>query len=70
MADSAKIDDAIKREDLRIPFSIFNVYEQRVVERMNMRALCSSRNSISVRRKTYSLLRDDEPWPQSEGRER
>jgi carboxyl-terminal processing protease len=35
MSNSAKIDDAIKREDLQIPFSIFNIYEQRVVDRMN-----------------------------------
>ena len=35
MADSTKIDDAINQEDLRIPFSIFNIYEQRVVDRMN-----------------------------------
>src|SRR3954466_2165547 len=34
MADSNKIDDAINREDLQIPFSIYNVYAQRVVDRI------------------------------------
>jgi carboxyl-terminal processing protease len=34
MADSTKIDDAIKTEDLKLPFSIFNLYEQRIVDRM------------------------------------
>lgn len=66
MSDSAKIDDAIKREDLQIPFSIFNVYEQRVVDRMNYaRNLLKQNFDFSVQ-EDYSLLRDKEPWAQSE----
>ncbi|WP_271023730.1 carboxy terminal-processing peptidase [Rhizobium sp. RCAM05973] len=66
MADSAKIDDAINQEDLQIPFSIFNVYEQRVVDRMNYaRSLLKQGFDFSVQ-EDYSLLRDKEPWPQSE----
>jgi carboxyl-terminal processing protease len=66
MADSAKIDDAINREDLQIPFTIFNVYEQRVVDRMNYaRSLLKQGFDFSVQ-EDYSLLRDKEPWPQSE----
>ncbi|MGO4568562.1 carboxy terminal-processing peptidase [Rhizobium sp. 2YAF20] len=67
MGDSAKIDDAINREDLRIPFSIFNVYEQRVVDRINYaRNLLKQNFDFSVQ-EDYPLLRDKDPWPQSEG---
>ena len=66
MAESAKIDDAINQEDLQIPFSIFNVYEQRVVDRMNYaRNLLKQGFDFSVQ-EDYSLLRDKDPWPQSE----
>ena len=34
MANRDKIDDAIFSDDLSIPFAIFNVYEQRYVERL------------------------------------
>ncbi|CAN7701771.1 carboxy terminal-processing peptidase [Rhizobium rhizogenes] len=66
MASSTKIDDAIDHEDLNIPFSIFNVYEQRVVDRMSYaRSLLNQKFDFSVQ-EDYSLVRDKEPWPQSE----
>ncbi|PZM15530.1 carboxy terminal-processing peptidase [Rhizobium tubonense] len=66
MGDSAKIDDAINREDLQIPFSIFNLYEQRVVDRISYaRDLLKQNFDFSVQ-EDYSLLRDKDPWPQSE----
>jgi carboxyl-terminal processing protease len=65
-ADSTKIDDAINREDLQIPFSIFNVYVQRVVDRMTYaRALLKKGFDFSTQ-EDYSLLRDQDPWPQSQ----
>ncbi|MCQ1776349.1 carboxy terminal-processing peptidase [Neorhizobium galegae] len=65
-ADSSKIDDAIFGEDLKVPFSIFNVYSQRVVERMTYaRSLLKQGFDFSVR-EDYSLSRDKEPWPKSE----
>lgn len=65
-AGSAKIDDAIVQEDLDIPFSIFNIYAQRVVDRMTYaRSLLKQDFDFSVR-ESYSFLRDEEPWPQSE----
>lgn len=66
MADSAKIDDAIKREDLQIPFSIFNMYEQRVVGRMEYARNLLEQNFDFGVQETYSLLRDEAPWPRSE----
>ncbi|MBB3610696.1 carboxy terminal-processing peptidase [Rhizobium sp. BK602] len=66
MAGSTKIDDAIKQEDLNIPFSIFNVYEQRVADRMSYaRSLLDQKFDFSVQ-EDYPLQRDKEPWPQSQ----
>ncbi|TXI12204.1 MAG: tail-specific protease [Rhizobium sp.] len=66
MAGSKKIDDAIDQEDLNIPFSIFNLYERRVVERMSYaRSLLKQKIDFSVQ-EDYPLVRDKEPWPQSE----
>ncbi|MDL2405774.1 carboxy terminal-processing peptidase [Rhizobium calliandrae] len=65
-AINTKIDDAINREDLQIPFSIFNVYVKRVVDRMNYaRDLLKQSFDFSVQ-EDYPLVRDKEPWPQSE----
>ncbi|MGO7675442.1 tail-specific protease, partial [Rhizobium ruizarguesonis] len=62
----SKIDDAIERKDLKIPFAILNAYEQRVVERMNYaRGLLKQSFDLSAQ-ENYSVLRDKAPWPQSE----
>jgi len=66
MVNKTRIDDAIISEDLKIPFSIFNVYSQRVVDRMVVsRDLLKQGFDFSAQ-ENYSLLREDEPWPQSE----
>jgi carboxyl-terminal processing protease len=65
-ADSAKLDDGINREDLKIPFSIFNTYEQRVVDRISYaRSLLKQNFDFSVK-EDYTVGRDKDPWPQSE----
>lgn len=66
MADSAKIDDAIKREDLQIPFSIFNMYELRVVGRMEYARNLLKQNFDFGVQESYPLVRDEAPWPRSE----
>lgn len=66
MADRSKIDDAIERKDLKIPFEIFNVYGKRVVDRMDYaRQLIKQDFDFGVK-EDYSVLRDKAPWPQSE----
>ncbi|MBB3593360.1 carboxyl-terminal processing protease [Rhizobium sp. BK529] len=66
MSDRNEIDDAIERQDLKIPFAIFNVYEQRVIDRMTYaRDLLKQGFDFSTQ-ETYSVLRDKEPWPKSE----
>ncbi|MGO6737674.1 carboxy terminal-processing peptidase [Rhizobium ruizarguesonis] len=65
MSDRSEIDDAIERKDLKIPFAIFNAYEQRVVDRMNYaRSLLKQDFDFSAQ-ENYSVLRDKAPWPQS-----
>jgi carboxyl-terminal processing protease len=66
MADSTKIDDAIKKEDLKLPFSIFNVYEQRIVDRMTYARDLLKKGFDFTAQEDYALVRDDKPWPQSE----
>ncbi|MDR6665746.1 carboxy terminal-processing peptidase [Rhizobium sp. 1399] len=66
MSERSEIDDAIERKDLKIPFAIFNAYERRIVDRMNYaRNLLKQDLDFSVQ-ENYSVLRDKEPWPQSE----
>ncbi|PDS75666.1 carboxy terminal-processing peptidase [Rhizobium sp. L43] len=66
MADRSEIDDAIEKQDLKIPFAIFNAYERRVVDRMTYaRSLLKQGFDFSVK-EDFSVLRDKEPWPQSE----
>ncbi|NLS01041.1 carboxy terminal-processing peptidase [Rhizobium sp. P38BS-XIX] len=66
MAGSTKIDDAIDQEDLNIPFSIFNLYEQRVVDRMTYaRSLLKQGFDFSTK-EDYTVSRDKDPWPQTE----
>ncbi|EJT06510.1 carboxy terminal-processing peptidase [Rhizobium sp. CCGE 510] len=66
MADRSEIDDAIERKDLKIPFAIFNAYEQRVVDRMTYaRGLLKQGFDFSAK-EDYSVLREKAPWPQSQ----
>jgi carboxyl-terminal processing protease len=64
-AESTKVDDAILGEDLRIPFSIFNVYSERLVDRMTYaRSLLKQSFDFTVQ-EDYAVLRDEAPWAQS-----
>ncbi|OWV72132.1 tail-specific protease [Rhizobium sp. R634] len=65
MADRNKIDDAIERQDLKIPFAIFNAYEQRVVDRMTYARGLLKQGFDFGAQENYSVLRDKAPWPQS-----
>jgi carboxyl-terminal processing protease len=66
MSERNEIDDSIKREDLKIPFAIFNVYEKRVVDRMNYARTLIKQDFDFGAKEDFSVLRDKEPWPQSE----
>ncbi|WP_095448177.1 carboxy terminal-processing peptidase [Ochrobactrum quorumnocens] len=63
---STEIDDAINQEDLSIPFAIFNIYGQRVVDRMTYaRSLLNQTFDFSVQ-EDYPIVRDKAVWPQSD----
>ncbi|MBB4292664.1 carboxyl-terminal processing protease [Rhizobium leguminosarum] len=66
MADRSEIDDAIEKQDLKIPFAIFNAYEQRVVDRMTYARSLLKQGFDFGAKEDFSVLRDKEPWPQSE----
>ncbi|AGS24727.1 tail-specific protease (plasmid) [Rhizobium etli] len=66
MADRSEIDDAIERQDLKIPFAIFNAYQQRVVDRMTYARSLLKQGFDFTGREDYAVLREKAPWPQSE----
>ncbi|MBX5065057.1 carboxy terminal-processing peptidase (plasmid) [Rhizobium lentis] len=66
MADRSEIDDAIERQDLKIPFAIFNAYQDRVVDRMTYARSLLKQGFDFSGKEEYAVLRDKAPWPQSE----
>jgi carboxyl-terminal processing protease len=64
-AEQNKLDDAIYREDLHIPFAIFNLYEQRIVERLTYARELLKQGFDFSQKEDYSFVRDKEPWPKS-----
>lgn len=65
MTHRNELDNAIKRGDLRIPYAIFNVYEQRIADRMTFaRAILKQNFDFNVK-EDYSIVRDKSPWLQS-----
>jgi carboxyl-terminal processing protease len=66
MADRTRIDDAIQTENLDIPFTIFDVYSQRVVERMAYARSQLKQGFDFTVQEGFPLLRDEQPWPRSQ----
>ncbi|MBX4997065.1 carboxy terminal-processing peptidase [Rhizobium lentis] len=66
MAHRSEIDDAIERQDLKIPFAIFNAYQDRVVDRMTYARSLLKQGFDFSGKEDYAVLRDKAPWPQSE----
>lgn len=66
MTDRTRIDDAIASEDLRIPFAIFNVYAQRVAERITHARDFLSQNFDFNVQESYALPDENGVWPKSE----
>lgn len=60
-----KLDDAILDEDLGIPFAIFNLYLQRISERLNYARSLLPKGFDFKRNESYQYMRKDAPWPKS-----
>ena len=61
-----KLDDAIVNEDLSIPFAIFNLYKQRIAERITYARSLLKQGFDFDKKESYQLEREKEPWPKSE----
>ncbi|MFS0756949.1 carboxy terminal-processing peptidase [Noviherbaspirillum sp. 1P10PC] len=59
----SRLDDAIFQEDLRVPFDIFNLYQQRVTERLGYARELLKQDFDFSQNETYQYQRDKEPWP-------
>ncbi|MCY7387014.1 MAG: carboxy terminal-processing peptidase [Burkholderiales bacterium] len=61
-----KLDDAIQAEDLSASFAIFNLFEQRVVERFTYARALLKKGFDFEKQESYQYARDKEPWLKTE----
>jgi carboxyl-terminal processing protease len=62
----SRLDDAIINEDLTIPFTIFNLYQQRFNERFTYAHTLLKQGFDFSKQENYQYVRDKAPWPKSE----
>ncbi len=61
-----RLDDSIIAADLNIPFAMFNLYEQRIAERISYaRSLLKQGFDFNVK-ESYQYTREKEPWAKSQ----
>jgi len=65
MTSSKKIDDAIQKQDLSIPFAIFNIYQERITDRITYARNLLKDNFDFTVEESYPLARDKGPWPKT-----
>jgi carboxyl-terminal processing protease len=61
-----KLDDAILKEDLSIPFAIFNLYQKRMTERVTYARSLLKKGFNFNENESYQYTRKDAPWAKSE----
>lgn len=66
MTNRTKIDDGILNENLEIPFSMFNSYMQRVVDRMTFARNELKQNFDFTVNEDYPISREDAPWAKTQ----
>lgn len=65
-AQREQLGNAILKEDLRLPFAIFNVYTQRAVERFSYARTLLRQDMDFQLHESLELERDKKAWPQTE----
>ncbi|HKB59085.1 MAG TPA: carboxy terminal-processing peptidase [Gallionellaceae bacterium] len=63
--DRTKLDDALLDENLGIPFAIFDLYQQRMTQRLNYARSLLPHGFDFTKEESYEISRKDEPWPKS-----
>jgi carboxyl-terminal processing protease len=61
-----KLDDAILNDDLSIPFAIFNLYQQRITERITYARSLLKKGFDFKKKESYQYTRKNAPWAKSE----
>lgn len=61
-----RLDDAILKEDLTIPFAIFNLYQQRIVERTAYARSLLKKGFSFDKVESYQYTREKSAWAQSQ----
>jgi carboxyl-terminal processing protease len=60
------LDDAILKEDLNVPFAIFNLYQQRITERIAYADSLLKKGFDFENKESYQYNRKNASWPKSE----
>jgi carboxyl-terminal processing protease len=60
-----RLDDAILDKDLDIPFAIFNLYQQRIAERIVYARSLLKKGFDFRKKESYQFSRKNAPWPKS-----
>lgn len=64
--DRTRLGDAILKEDLAVPFAMFNLYERRAAERFAYARTLLQKGFDFQRDESYQYAREKEPWPKTE----
>jgi len=64
--DRTKLGDAILKEDLSVPFAIFNLYEYRAAERLAYARTLLKKGFDFQQNESYQYAREKEAWPKTE----
>ena len=61
-----RMDDAVLREDLQAPFDMFNLYRQRMAERIEYARSLLKQGFDFTKQERYQIERKDAQWPKSQ----
>jgi carboxyl-terminal processing protease len=64
--DRTKLGDAIRNEDLSVPFAIFNLYGHRAAERLAYARTLLKKGFDFQQNESYQYTREKEAWPKTE----